>query len=110
MRRLWLAVLATVLSACLPAPAQNQAPPPFPLAQDTAALVRDWYHHFLDRDIDAEGLAYFTAQQREGQTQEGLLTALLESDEYYQRAGGTPEGFARTLLFDFTGRPPSAAE
>ena len=39
-----------------------------------------------------------------------LLSVLLADHEYYQNAGGTPEGWLETLFQDLAGREPTNRE
>ena len=49
----------------------------------------------------------WTDHLRAGKPPDWVLAHLLASEEYYQRAGGTPEGFVRSFFLDVTGREPS---
>jgi hypothetical protein len=108
MRQFIVLALLSLLTAAVPSTAQ---PPPRPQAygtEDPVALVRTWYRQFLDRDSDPAGLASWTQMLRSGQAPAAVLAAILDSPEYYQRSGSTPEGFIRALHLDLTGReaPP----
>jgi len=110
MRRyLALTILGVGLLA---APAWSQYPPP-PGAGAAAGgaqqLVDSWYQHFLNRQRDAYGSVWIDALQQ-GQPPEAVLSKILGSQEYFDKGGGTPEGFINTLYLDATGRQPSPQE
>jgi hypothetical protein len=86
-------------------PAQQRAYP-----DDPRELVRQWYRKFLDRRVDPSGYQNWVDELVRGQPPEMVLAAILASDEYYQRAGSTPEGFVQKLFQDLTGRLPTRAE
>src|SRR5207249_1271157 len=88
-----------------PAPPQADV-----VAVDPVALVQNWYRQFLDRDAEPAGLASWVDQLRRGQPPAAILAAILASDEYYQRAGSTPEGFVQALFRDLTGQVPPPQE
>lgn len=79
----------------------------YPDSQDD--LVRFWYRKFLNREADPMA-GVWTNELRGGQDPHSVLSTILGSDEYYTRAGSTPEGFVRTLFRDLTERPPSPQE
>jgi hypothetical protein len=94
------AVVCVVMIAAL---AQAQS-------QDRAtALVTDWYNRYLGRYPDL-GAAGWVEELRRGRSPQQVLSAILGSDEYYTRAGRTPEGFLQLLFQDVVGRPPSRRE
>jgi hypothetical protein len=72
-------------------------------------LVRSWYRRFLGREPDPMA-GVWTNELRSGQDPNAVLATILGSDEYYTRAGSTPDGLVRTLFQDLTGRPPSPQE
>lgn len=108
MRQLIVLTLLSLLTCAVPGTAQPSPRPQAYGTDDPVALVRTWYRQFLDRDADPAGLASWTQQLRSGQSHAAVLATLLDSPEYYQRAGSTPEGFIRALHLDLTGReaPP----
>ncbi len=77
---------------------------------DPVVQVQAWYRQFLDRDVDPTGLASWSDQLRRGQPPATVLAGILSSEEYYQRAGSTPEGFVRALFQDLTRRVPPPQE
>jgi hypothetical protein len=103
MRRLPELTLLGLL--CLSGPVLAQG---FP--QDPEALVAQWYARYFSRPPDPIGLAGWAQMIRQGLPPINTLSAMLSSQEYYARAGFTPEGFARTLFRDVTGREPTRRE
>jgi hypothetical protein len=72
-------------------------------------LVRSWYVQFLHREPDPLWSVWVEAV-RNGQEPNAVLAAILSSQEYYDKAGGTPEGFVQALFQDTTGRRPTPEE
>jgi hypothetical protein len=77
---------------------------------DPNDIVYHWYRAYLGRDPDPSGAGYWADQLRQGNDPNSVLSALLGSDEYYQRAGSRPDGFVGKLYVDLLGRAPSAGE
>jgi len=71
--------------------------------------VRDWYNRFLGREPDPMS-ATWSESLRQGQQPEAVLAQILASSEYYNRGGGSPQGYVRRLITDLTGRPPGGRE
>ena len=103
---------AAVLIVCtLALPTTAQAPARQPArAEDPHALVRGWYRQFLDREPDPAGLTNWVKELAAGTDPAAVLATILASDEYYLRAGRSPQGFAREVLVDLTGREPDPQE
>jgi hypothetical protein len=76
---------------------------------DADALVSAWYRRYLERDMDA-GAQGWIDHLRNGQDPAWVLSAILASDEYYQRTGSTPRGFMEQLYQDVARRQPSGGE
>ncbi|MGH7138138.1 MAG: DUF4214 domain-containing protein, partial [Pirellulales bacterium] len=83
-----------------------------------AHYITTLYEVFLGRAPEASGLQYWTDKMGEpgtpglhgGSADESfILSAIVGSDEFYARAGGTPEGFVNALYQDLLGRPGEAA-
>jgi hypothetical protein len=93
-------------------PSSAQYPPPWQqaLPQGQAILVRNWYLRFLNREPDPQGLNGWTNALLQGSPPAQVLTGILGSQEYYQRAGSTPEGFVVMLYRDLFYRDPSNPE
>jgi hypothetical protein len=106
MKRLFLAIGLAALLAPLPGSAQF---PPGGFDAGANRLVQEWYSRFLSRATDPYASVWVEAI-RSGQAPETVLAQILASDEYYQRAGNSPEGFVRKLHQDLTGRPPAPRE
>jgi hypothetical protein len=79
-------------------------------SQDPEALVHHWYARYFGRWADPIGLAGWAQMIRQGLPPINTLSAMLSSQEYFDRAGNTPQGFARTLFRDVTGREPRPRE
>jgi hypothetical protein len=62
------------------------------------------YQAHLGRSADPQGLAFWIDYIRRGATFEDLEVSFLGTPEYYQRAGGTPDGFLTALYGDVFGR------
>jgi Domain of unknown function (DUF4214) len=69
-------------------------------------LVDSWYRHYLGRPVDEVGLQSWLPQLANGNSEAGILG----SPEYYNRHGGTPQGFVAGLYVDVLGRQPGANE
>jgi hypothetical protein len=72
-------------------------------------LVQAAYQHFLRRAADSTGLSYFPALLAGGNTFEQVQALMAGSDEYFQRAGATNDGFLDLLYQDTLNRPVDAA-
>jgi hypothetical protein len=113
MRRLPGCALLGVL--CLGGPALGQGYYDYDaqvggFAQDPEALVRYWYARYFSRPADPIGMVGWAQMLRQGWAPANVLSAMLSSQEYFGRAGFTPQGFARTLFLDVTGREPTPRE
>jgi uncharacterized repeat protein (TIGR01451 family) len=83
-----------------------------------AHYVTSVYQIFLGRAPDAAGLAFWTAKlgnpgtpgQDTGSADEkSILAALLGSDEFFSKAGGTPQAWINALYEDLFGRAADGA-
>lgn len=72
-------------------------------------LVRSWYQQYLGREPDP-GAQGWVNQLRGGTSPADVLASILGSDEFYRKAGSTPEGYIRALFQDVAGRAPTEAE
>src|SRR3954452_19949168 len=77
--------------------------------RDAQRTVARWYERFLDREPDTYSVSWVQSLQS-GQSPEQVLSGILGSDEYYTRAGGTPDRFIRRLYDDLAGRRPTRRE
>jgi len=102
MKRILIPTLLGLLILTSPALAQ-MAP------GDAQQLVDSWYQKFLNRQRDAWSSVWIDAL-RAGQPPEAMLSKILSSQEYYEKSGGTPEGFVQTLYLDLAGREPTPQE
>jgi len=64
------------------------------------ALVRAWHRQFLHREPDARSVAAWSYWFRLGHSEQEVLAAVLSTDEYYRRAGGTSEGLVLAMFED----------
>jgi len=80
-----------------------------PASTNPTARVRGWYRQFFNREMDRGALRWINDLQR-GVDPNQVLAQILSSDEYYQLAGSTPEGFVRQLFDDLRGREPTRDE
>src|SRR5262249_29290088 len=80
-----------------------------PASTNPTARVRGWYRQFFNREMDRGALRWINDLQR-GLDPNQVLAQILSSDEYYQLAGSTPEGFVRQLFDDLRGREPTRDE
>jgi len=104
MRRFIAGALLGIGLLATPAPAQYA-----PAGGDAQQLVDSWYQRFLNRPRDSWGSVWIDSLQQ-GQPPESVLAKLLGSQEYYDKGGGTPEGFIQKLYFDLSGRQPAPQE
>jgi hypothetical protein len=102
MRRiLFLAVAVLVSLTPAVATAQTYGNP--------SSLVDSWYRAYLGRPADS-GMTYWVNQLQQGTPPDSVLAGILASDEYYNKGGGTPQGFVTALFNDVLKRPPSPAD
>jgi hypothetical protein len=73
-------------------------------------LVRLWYRKYLDRDVDPSGVERYVGLLRAGSSPLDCQAELLGSDEYFNRQGGTIDGFIAGLFRDVLGRNPNRAD
>src|SRR3569623_2640768 len=74
-----------------------------------ADLVSGIYQKYLGRDADAGGLAFWTGQLVAGQTIEQVEAAVIATQEFFSKAGGTNDGFIHKLFQLALGRDADAA-
>jgi hypothetical protein len=67
--------------------------------------IRDLYVKALGREPDQAGLLYWIGRVRAGTRLTDVGALFYGSPEYFQRKGGTPEGFVSGLYNDLLGRP-----
>jgi len=77
--------------------------------RDAERTVAQWYRRFLDREADPQAINWIRAL-RSGQDPDQVLSGILGSDEYYNRAGATPRAFVSQLYEDLTGKAPVPRE
>jgi len=64
------------------------------------ALVRAWHRQYFHREPDAREVASWSYLFRLGRTEQDVLSAMLSTDEYYNRSGRTSEGLVQALFED----------
>lgn len=101
MRRILIVAAAAALCCAPAARAEDYG--------DPDRLVDYYYRTYLGRAPDPSA-APWVDQLRRGAAPDSVLASILGSDEYYQRAGSTAEGFMRTLFSDVLGRLPTGRE
>jgi uncharacterized protein DUF4214 len=79
-------------------------------AEYKADLVNGWYQRFLHRPATAGEISSYQFLLLHGTTDKQVLGLLLGSDEYFNNAGGTNQGFVNQLFQDLLGRSPNAPE
>jgi hypothetical protein len=77
---------------------------------NTAAIVNGWYHQYLHRPVDPEGLRTWTAYLRQGASPVWVQANLLGSEEYFLHHGACPRRFVAGLYADVLGRPATIQE
>lgn len=100
----YLILLAAVLFL-MPAPAARAQ-----VYGDPGSLVNYWYRTYLGRTPDPSGIITWVNALNQGQPPDAVLSSILGSDEYYQRAGSTPDWFIARLYADVVGRSPTPSE
>jgi hypothetical protein len=85
-------------------------PPPPSYGQNFSPPVDSWYHRFLGRSVDPSGLQTWTQALAQGQTPQAVLATILGSQEYYDRAGGTVQGFIQQMYVHLLNRYPNQGE
>jgi len=74
-------------------------------------VIANAYAAFLHRAPDPTGLATWTVAILSGRLSiDDLSVQLLQSDEYYERAGGTPEAYVNALYEDVLERDPGPGD
>jgi hypothetical protein len=96
-----LAVLLTVTSA---------APSQYRVRRDAFEDVRGWYVRYLHREPDPAGIQAWVDRLYQGDAPMDIVVGILASEEYYLRAGSTPEGFVNAMLEDVVRRRPTGRE
>jgi len=101
-------LLALLVASFLAEPAGAQYPHGYSgYGIDPNALVTSWSYRFLGRAPDPGSGDTVARLLQAGNTPEVVLGGILGSPEYYNRSGGTPEGFVQKLFLDLTGQLPS---
>lgn len=68
------------------------------------------YNLYLERSADPSGYRYYLNQWQSGRrSYEDLVAILVDSNEFYARAGGTADAFVTRAYEDILGRTPDAA-
>jgi hypothetical protein len=72
--------------------------------------VVGFYHHYLGRQPDHEGLCSWVAHLRRGEPAVAVEAHFLGGDEYFRRHGCCPRGFVRAMYRDVLGTTPCEHE
>jgi hypothetical protein len=75
-------------------------------AEYYARFIRGIYEKYLQREPDADGLAYWVSQMQNGLSDEHLEAGFIGSAEYIQNHGGTGEAWIIGMYEDLLGRAP----
>lgn len=75
-------------------------------------VIQEYYQTLLGRAAEEGGLQFWLSMSLSGTPLEQILASIAASEEYFQRQGGTSDGFVRGLYRDVLGRiaPPSQPE
>jgi hypothetical protein len=76
---------------------------------DANSLVDSWYRTYLGRAPDT-GMSGWVGELNQGTPADRVLASILGSDEYYLRAGSTPQGFITQLYQQVLQRAPTPTE
>lgn len=81
-------------------------------AERRTLVIQDYYQALLGRGADADGLQFWLSLTQNGMPLEQVLAGIAGSEEYFQRQGGTSDGYIRGLYRDVLGRiaPPAQSE
>jgi hypothetical protein len=79
-------------------------------AERQSLRVRDFYAAHLGRAADAGGVATWLGALAAGGTLHDVEAAIVGSQEFYQRAGATPDGCVRAVYREVLSREASADE
>ena len=81
-------------------------------AERRMLVIQEYYQTLLGRAADPGGLQFWLNLTQSGAPLEQVLAGIAASEEYFQRQGGTSDGFVRGLYRDVLGRiaPPSQPE
>jgi len=77
-----------------------------------AFVINADYERYLLRSVDPSGLSFWQGYLASGGIEEGLVSSIAASPEYYARSGGTSQSFILALYRDVLGRttPPAQPE
>jgi len=73
-------------------------------------LVASWYHRFLRRAPDEDGMNFWVNKLRNGESESEALAGMLASPEYWSLKGGNRRGFIKGMYTDLLNRSPSAQD
>ena len=73
------------------------------------SIIEPDYQRYLGRVADATGLNYWTARMRQGLTDEHLEAGFIGSAEFFQKAGGTNQGWVDAMYQSLLGRGADTA-
>jgi hypothetical protein len=73
-------------------------------------VVDDVYKTFLQRNPDKGGQTYWAEQVRKGLNPDQIRANVIASNEYWNKAGASPEGFAAAIYQQITRTPATSAQ
>jgi hypothetical protein len=91
---------ACVLGSLSAALGQTNSSVPQSATTSGPAPVRTWHRQYFHREPDLRSVAGWSYWFRLGHSPEQVLAAMLSTDEYYRRAGSTPEGLVQAMFDD----------
>lgn len=94
----WLSLLASGTSQATVAKAILDSP------EHLHVLVNSMYQKLLGRTAETQGLDFWTNQLMHGSDESTVRARIAASDEFFNRAGGTNDGFLAALYQDLLGR------
>lgn len=106
MRRFLALSLFAALTFAPFAAAQEQGYPP----RAAAAMVREWYNRFQDREPDRDGLRHFTFALTQGTSPQMVISEILGSDEFWNNNGRNNEAWVEATFERLLGREPTRRE
>lgn len=103
-------VLAALLTPAVSEATWPQLFRPRPIAPEYQQLVGDWYARYLGRPLDPQGLEGWGRRLMRGDSPREVEAAILGSNEYFVRNGGTDAAFVQALFRDVVGAPADPAQ
>src|SRR4051794_100655 len=88
------------------------APPPPPYGSQVSEgdMIADWYRRFLNREPEPGAVEGWVNQVRSGTSLDWVEAQILGGEEFWGKAGSTPQGFIRTMFQKVVNRQPTPSE